>query len=93
MGGGGGGGDIALRLSMAEYRAGSDALAIPRMQVRQSPNGSLTFDGLIRAEGALPGGGAVRGLQMPLQGSWSAERGLAGGEAGANVRFSSIRIY
>lgn len=92
-GGRGGGSDIALRLTMAEYRAGSDALALPRMQLRQSANGRVTFDGLVEAEGALPGGGAVRGLQMPLQGSWSAGSGLVVGEACAQVRFTSLRLY
>lgn len=88
-----GGDDIALRLTMAEYRAGSDALAIPRMQVRQSAGGRVTFDGLVRAEGALPGGGAVRDLQMPLEGSWSSREGLAVGESCATVRFASLRLY
>ncbi|MHA7818614.1 MAG: intermembrane phospholipid transport protein YdbH family protein [Erythrobacter sp.] len=88
-----GGGDVALRMTMAEYRAGSNALAIPRMQLRQSASGRITFDGLVRAEGALPGEGAVRGLQLPVQGSWSAREGLAIGETCTTVRFSSLRLY
>ncbi|MAY20285.1 MAG: exoprotein [Erythrobacteraceae bacterium] len=86
------GGDLALRLTMAEYRAGSDALAIPRMELRQSPSGRLAFNGMVQAEGALPGG-AVRGLQVPLEGSWSAGEGLAVGQRCTDVRLASLQIY
>ena len=86
------GGDLALRLSMAEYRAGSDAIALPRLELRQDAGGRLSFNGMVQAEGALPGG-AVRGLQVPVEGSWSANEGLAMGPRCTDVKLASLRMY
>ena len=83
------GGDLALRLSMAEYRAGTDALAIPRLQVRQDGNGRVRFNGILQADGALPGG-TLRGLALPLDGTWSATGGLAMGLQCTDVRVSEL---
>jgi len=83
------GGDLALRLSMAEYRAGTDAIAIPRLQVRQDGNGRVQFNGMVQADGALPGG-TLRGLALPLDGTWSAADGLAIGLQCTDVRVSEL---
>ncbi len=51
------GGAWALRMAMADYRAGANRLAIPRLALRQAQSGAIGFDGLVTASGDLPGGG------------------------------------
>lgn len=82
-------GSWSLRLAMAEYSAGANRLAIPRLALRQGPGGALRFDGLVSASGDLPGG-AVRGLEVPLEGSWTGQRGLMLGTRCTDVRFRSL---
>jgi hypothetical protein len=84
-------GGWALRLAMAEYRAGEDRLAIPRLTLRQEQSGDLRFEGLVTASGALPGG-AVSGLEVPLEGAWSASRGLALGTRCTPLRFRAVAL-
>ncbi|MFU7528224.1 intermembrane phospholipid transport protein YdbH family protein [Qipengyuania sp. ASV99] len=86
------GGDFALRLTMAEYRAGQNALAIPRLQVRQDIRGQYAFDGVIEAEGAIPGG-AFRGAVVPVIGNWAQSTGLAIAPRCTDVRFSGLSYY
>ncbi len=74
-----GSGDLALRLTMAEYRQGADSMAIPRMEVRQDQRGRVSFNGRLQAEGVIPGG-SVRGLALPIEGTWSSASGLAVGQ-------------
>ncbi|MGB3472957.1 MAG: hypothetical protein WBA51_19240, partial [Erythrobacter sp.] len=52
----GGDGFLALRMAMAEYSAGDNAIALPNFSVRQEPGGSFLFSGALTASGALPGG-------------------------------------
>jgi hypothetical protein len=85
------GGAWALRLAMADYAAGANRLAIPRLALRQQPGGNVAFDGLVTASGDLPGGG-VRDLTLPLDGTWSPARGLAVGTRCLPVRFSAIAV-
>jgi translocation and assembly module TamB len=80
-----------LRMAMAEYRAGANRLAIPRLAVRQSRNGAIGFDGLITASGDLPGGG-VNDLTLPVEGSWSSETGLAAGRRCIPLRFAALSV-
>jgi hypothetical protein len=87
-----GGGDLVLRMAMAEYRAGEDALAIPRMEARRDPSGRIAFNAMVRAEGAIPGG-SMRGLVLPLEGTWSPEGGLAIGRRCTDVRLASLSYY
>lgn len=87
-----GDGDFALRMSMAEYRAGSDAIGIPRLSIMQDASGRFTFNGILQAEGAIPGG-QVRGLQLPLEGTYSAAGGLAVGRACTAIRIGSVSYY
>jgi hypothetical protein len=84
-------GGWSLRMAMAEYVAGANRLAIPRLSLRQERGGSLRFDGLVTASGDLPGGG-VRGLDLPLEGRWSPARGLALGTSCTQIRFRSLAL-
>ena len=72
----GAGGRPALRMHMAQYRAGGDMLALPLLEVAQAPGGALTFSGTALAEGAIPGG-AVRGAVLPINGTLSPRGDLA----------------
>ena len=81
----------SLRLAMADYRAGTDRIAIPRLSVRQNSYGRIGFDGLVTASGSLPGGG-VSDLTVPLEGGWSNTSGLALGRRCAPVRFAALSL-
>ncbi|BDI61391.1 YdbH domain-containing protein [Qipengyuania nanhaisediminis] len=83
------GGDLVARIAMAEYRAGSDALAIPRLELRRDSRGRVTFNGQVRADGAIPGG-QVSGLVLPLEGSWSQRAGLEIGRRCTQVRMERL---
>lgn len=82
--------DLGLRLSIAEYREGDDAIAVPAMQLRQDGQGQILFDGVIEAQGAIPGG-QVEGLTMPIKGSWNARNGLALGRECTPLRFTRLQ--
>ena len=69
-------GRAVFRVAMAEYRAGSAALALPRLTLVQASDGSLGFGGEARASGLLPGGQA-QNLVVPLDGSLGADGTLA----------------
>lgn len=81
----------ALRLAMAEYRSGANRLEVPRLTLRQERGGTVRFDGLVKASGDLPDG-AVSGLDLPLEGGWSAARGLALGTRCTALRFRSLAV-
>lgn len=85
------GGGWALRLAMAEYRAGENRLAIPRLTLREERGGALRFEGLATASGDLPGG-AVSGLDLPLEGRWSATGGLMLGTRCTPLRFKRLAL-
>lgn len=85
------GGAWALRMAMADYRAGANRLAIPRLALRQAQSGAIGFDGLVTASGDLPGGG-VTDLTLPLEGTWSSASGLAVGRRCTPVRFASLAL-
>jgi len=70
------GGALAMRMAMADYRAGDARLAVPRLSLVQLAGGAIGFTGEARLGGALPGGQAD-GLVVPLEGNWSPRRGLA----------------
>ncbi|MBU2589042.1 MAG: YdbH domain-containing protein [Alphaproteobacteria bacterium] len=80
-----------LRLTMADYAAGANRLAIPRLTLRQMRGGVIDFAGLITASGDLPGGG-VTDLTLPLEGTWSAQGGLAVGTRCMPVRFGALAL-
>ena len=66
------GAGAVFRGQIAEYRAGSSALALPRLTLVQGSDGSIGFVGEARASGALPGGFA-QNLVVPLDGSLGAD--------------------
>ncbi len=86
------GGDLALRLAMEEYRAGSDRIAIPRLQARQDAGGRYSFDGLVQAQGAIPGG-SITGLELPIEGAFDPASGLAIGTRCTPVKLSGLSAY
>ena len=69
-------GRVVFRVAMAEYRAGSSALALPRLALTQAADGSLGFVGEARASGALPGG-LAQNLVVPLDGSLGSDGSFA----------------
>lgn len=80
-----------LRMAMADYAAGTNRLALPRLTVRTMPSGAIAFDGLVTASGDLPGG-AVNDLAVPLEGTWSSARGLAVGTRCTPLRFTKLAL-
>lgn len=85
------GGGWALRMAMADFAAGTDRMAIPRLTVRAAPGGAMAFDGLMTASGILPGGG-VSELTVPLDGTWSSARGLAMGTRCTPLKFARLAL-
>lgn len=86
-----GGGQARARFSMAEYRAGDTRLALPQIQLAQGRGGEIGFAGKALISGALPGGRAD-GLALPIDGNWSARRGLAMWRHCTPVRFQRFSI-
>jgi hypothetical protein len=86
------GGDLALRLTMAEYRSGTDSLAIPRLELRQDRRGTLTFGGIVQASGAIPGG-RIDAIELPIEGTWSGNAGLAIGRRCTNLQIAGLTLY
>ncbi|UYV15049.1 YdbH domain-containing protein [Porphyrobacter sp. ULC335] len=85
------GGGWTMRMAMAEYAAGANRIAIPRLSLRSTSGGAFAFDGLVMASGDLPGGG-VTDLNVPLEGSWTPARGLALGTRCTPVRFAKLAL-
>jgi hypothetical protein len=85
------GGRWSLRLAMAEYQAGANRLSIPRLALRQEAGGAIRFEGLASASGDLPGG-AVSGLDVPLEGRWSSARGVMLGTRCTALKFRSLSL-
>ena len=80
-----------MRLTMAEYRAGTSALALPRLTLAQSADGALGFVGELRASGPLPGGFA-RNLALPLDGRLGADGELALLRQCTTLRFDQLTL-
>lgn len=85
------GGGWTARLAMADYAAGENRLAIPRLTLRSAAGGALAFEGLVKTSGDLPGGG-VSDLILPLDGTWSQGAGLAVGRACTPIRFGRLAL-
>jgi hypothetical protein len=84
-------GGWTMRLAMADYTAGTNRMAIPRLSLRSSRGGAFAFDGVVNASGDLPDG-AVSDLTVPLEGTWSQARGLAIGTRCTPVRFARLAV-
>lgn len=85
------GGKTLARLSMAEYRAGDSRLAMPQLVLVQGRGGEVGISGQVRLSGAVPGG-KVENLALPLDGNWSARRGLAAWRHCMPVSFENFAI-
>lgn len=85
------GGGMTARFSLAEYRAGSSSVALPDLRLEQLPGGQIGFAGRALVSGPLPGG-EVRGLQMPVQGNWSENGGLAVWRQCTPVSFDRLKV-
>jgi translocation and assembly module TamB len=85
------GGRWTARLAMADYAAGKNRIAVPRLALRGGPDGAFAFEGLATASGDLPGGG-VTDLTLPLDGTWSDAGGLALGSRCMPVRFAGLAL-
>ena len=84
-------GGWTLRMAMADYAAGANRLAIPRLALTGTASGAFAFEGLMTAGGDLPGG-ALRDLTVPLEGTWSPARGFAMGTRCTPVKFASLKL-
>lgn len=69
-------GSAGASFALEDYRAGSTTIALPRLVLAQTGRGELGFAGRAVLSGLLPGGKVDR-LVLPLDGNWSALRGLA----------------
>ncbi len=89
------GGRLVTTMTMADYRApdaGGDAhIALPRLTLVQLANGALGFSGEARLSGALPGG-RTENLALPLEGNWTALRGLVAWRDCAEVQFDRLAL-
>ncbi|QDH34629.1 YdbH domain-containing protein [Porphyrobacter sp. YT40] len=84
-------GSWSLRLAMADYAAGPNHLAIPRLTLRGGRSGAIGFDGVMTASGILPGGG-VSDLTVPIEGGWSSAGGLAMGTRCTPLGFAKLAL-
>lgn len=85
------GSPLVLRVTMAEYRAGTGRIAIPQLMIAQAPRGSLGFSGAVRLTGDLPGGRAEN-LRLPVSGNWSQAAGLSLWRRCVPVAFDALAI-
>jgi len=84
-------GRALFRVTMAEYRAGGGALAVPDMLVAQLPDGSLGFSGTAKLSGAIPGG-SVTNLILPVQGAYASNGELALWRRCISPRFDKLEL-
>ncbi|MGB7374866.1 intermembrane phospholipid transport protein YdbH family protein [Pontixanthobacter sp.] len=82
--------DAIFRLKMQRYSAGDNWVELPELAVTQR-GGAVQFTGNAAVSGMLPGG-AMRNLAVPIEGSWSAARGLAIWNSCTTVRFDSLKF-
>ena len=85
------GGTVSASLTMQEYAAKGSRMELPHLVLVQAGNGALGFAGSARLSGPLPGG-AARNLALPVEGTWTAGRGLAMWRKCTPVSFDSLAI-
>lgn len=85
------GGAMLARVRLAEYRAGTSAIALPELRLVQLAGGQIGFAGRALVSGPLPFG-SVRNLAVPLDGNWSARAGLAMGRRCLPVTFDMLTV-
>jgi len=86
-----GSGGMQARFSLAEYRAGSSAIALPDLRLVQLPGGQIGFAGRALVSGPLPGG-EVRDLVLPVDGNWSERSGLSAWRRCTPVSFARFKV-
>jgi hypothetical protein len=84
-------GGVEARLSLAEYRAGDASVALPDLRLVQLPSGQIGFGGRAFVSGALPGG-EVRGLTVPVDGTWTQRQGLAAWRRCTPISFDRFKV-
>ncbi len=83
--------DLAMHMSMAQYRAGSASLEVPEMVAVLARSGAVGFAGSARLSGEMPAGRASN-LALPVEGSWSPGGGLAVWRKCTALRFDSLTL-
>lgn len=84
-------GGMEARFTLAEYRAGDASVALPDLRLVQLPSGQIGFGGRALVSGALPGG-EVRGLALPIDGTWTQRQGLAAWRRCTPIRFDRFKV-
>lgn len=82
-------GASVFRLRMAPYEAQGSRLAFSTLEIRQARSGALALDGMMEADGPLPGG-EVRGLSIPVQGTVSPSGTLALWDSCTRIAFDRL---
>uniref|UniRef100_UPI0035B1475B intermembrane phospholipid transport protein YdbH family protein n=1 Tax=Novosphingobium sp. TaxID=1874826 RepID=UPI0035B1475B len=86
-----GDGTAGARFTMAEYAAGDTRLSLPSLVLAQTRGGELGFSGRAELSGAVPDGRIDR-LVVPLDGNWSARRGLSAWRSCTPLSFRSFKL-
>ncbi len=84
-------GGVEARFTLAEYRAGDASVALPELRLIQLPSGQIGFGGRALVSGALPGG-EVRGLALPIDGTWTERQGLAAWRRCSAIAFDRFKV-
>ncbi len=84
-------GGLVMHMRMAEYRAGTARVGAPALMLVQTRGGELGFSGRVTLTGDLPGGRA-EDLRLPVEGNWSATRGLALWRKCVRLDFRALRF-
>jgi hypothetical protein len=81
-------GGQSAEVVVAPWSADGAAITVPSLHIAQH-DGRIDMKGQVLISGAVPGG-AVRDLDLPITGDWSAKGGLALGRSCAAVRFGGV---
>lgn len=84
-------GGLSAQLALAEYRAGDNTIAVPRLVLAWAQDGSLGFVGDLRLTGAIPGGRA-QGLAVPFDGSLASNGVLSLIKGCTTARFDRLTL-
>lgn len=84
-------GQLALRLSMEEYREGANAVAVPGLSMRQLASGRFRFAGQAKLSGDIPGG-LMSGVSVPLNGDFESSSGLVIGLTCEEITFDQVTL-
>ncbi|WP_333604989.1 YdbH domain-containing protein [Novosphingobium sp.] len=83
------GGALAMHVDMPEYSAGNARIALPRLALAVSADGTLAFSGQTAVTGDLPGGRAEN-LVLPIDGRWAANGDLSLWQTCTQVTFDRL---